>query len=101
MKVIIAIIVGLLALPVKANELMRILEGKFVVYKGTCLFDKKGKLTFKQEDKKTVVPCVVGMAPDDQTKHYVLVLNNGEPEKLYLYDEKDKSQKILWSKNAT
>ena len=81
----------------KADEaLLNHLQGKTVVYQGSCQFDAKGNLTFKQENMKTVEPCVVGMELPDESRHYILLFEGRKPKKLILYNEKDKTQKTLW-----
>lgn len=86
--------------PAKANELGPHLEGKKIVYVGTCFFDKDGVLTFSHDKKKLVVKCVVGMALPDQSKHFVLVYINDKPAKLVVYDETTKKQETLWVGNS-
>lgn len=81
----------------KAQSLEQLLEGKTVVYVGVCWFNKAGTLTFKRSDVKVTTDCVVGMTPDDQTLHYILVTKDNKAVKLVVYDEKTKKQKLLWS----
>lgn len=97
-KYYIGLILVLVAMsfPAKANELRPHLEGKKLVYVGTCWFDKDGVLTFTHDKKKLEVKCAVGMALPDQTKHYVLVYLNDKPAKLVMYDETTKTQVTLW-----
>ena len=97
-KYYIGLILVLVAMsfPAKANELLPHLEGKKLVYVGTCWFDKEGVLTFSNDKKKAVVKCAVGMALPDQSKHYVLVYLNDKPAKLVMYDETTKTQVTLW-----
>jgi len=89
-----------MSFPAKANELGPHLEGKKIVYVGTCFFDKDGTLTFSHDAKKLVVKCVVGMALPDQSKHFVLTYMNDKPAKLVVYDEKTKKQETLWVGNS-
>lgn len=84
----------------KAGELERHLEGKKVVYIGVCWMDQNGILTFDDKQKKQVIKCVVGMEPNDTTKHYVLVFKNDKPSKLIMFDEKTKEQVTLWVGNS-
>lgn len=76
------------------------MEGKQLVYVGTCWFDQSGVLTFSKEKRKTVFKCAVGMALPDETKHYVLVYINDKPARLVMYDEKTKKQVTLWSEKS-
>lgn len=71
-----------------------------IVYKGTCWLDDNGVLTFKKEERKSVLQCFVGMDMPDETKHYVLLFFNNEPAKLVLYDETTKKQTTLLSKRS-
>jgi len=89
-----------MSVPAKANDLQPHLEGKKLVYVGTCWFDKDGTLTFSHNAKKLVVKCVVGMALPDQSKHFVLTYMNDKPAKLVVYDEKTKKQETLWVGNS-
>lgn len=89
-----------MAFPVKANELKPHLEGKKVVYVGSCWFDKNGVITFNKNEKKFSFDCVVGMVLPDQTKHYILIYVNNKPVKLVMYDETTKKQVTLWVANA-
>lgn len=100
MKAILVILAMMFSMTAKANDLEELLKGKVVVYNGACWFDKNGKLTFKDKDKKVVERCVVGMELPDQTKHYILIFKDGQPTKLILYNEKENSQKTLWLKNG-
>jgi hypothetical protein len=90
-----------MSFPAKSNDLLPHLEGKKLVYVGVCWFDKSGVLTFTRQKKKLEVKCAVGMALPDETKHYVLVYLNEKPVKLVMYDEKIKTQVVLWSGNTT
>lgn len=84
-----------------SDELLKILSDKLVVYQGVCNFGKDGKLTFKHDEVKKTLPCVVGMEPGVPTKHYILLINqNGEATEVLLFDEEDKSQKSIWRKGS-
>jgi hypothetical protein len=88
-----------MSLPSKAgtkDELRELLDGKQIVYDGVCWFDAKNVITFKQESKKSVKRCVVGMELPDQSKHYILLINKNGATELLVYDEKTKQQKLLW-----
>jgi len=86
-------------MPAKA-DLKGHLEGKTLVYVGTCWTTQDGTLTFKHEEKKAVLDCDVGMALPDQSKHFVLFYANKKPSKLVVYDEKTKKQETLWVGNS-
>lgn len=80
-----------------ADEFLKILSDKRIVYQGVCWFDKSRMLTFKKEEMKTIVPCVVGFELGVTTKHYVVICNDEYiAQEVVLYDDTDKSQKTLW-----
>lgn len=82
------------------TELRELLDNKQIVYNGVCWFDKQGVLTFKAEEKRDVKRCVVGMELPDQTKHYVLLMDDKGAKELLVYDETTKKQTSLWRKGT-
>ena len=81
-------------------ELRDLLDNKQIAYNGVCWFDQKGVLTFKNDEKKAVKRCVVGMELPDQTKHYVLILGDHGATELLVFDETTKKQTSLWRKGT-
>jgi hypothetical protein len=83
------------------KEFLTLMEGKTPVYQGVCNFRKDGTFTFNNKDVKYQFPCIVGMALPDQTKHYLVILNDkGMAQKVILFDEKTKKEKTLWTRGT-
>ncbi len=78
------------------DELREHLDGKQIVYNGVCYFKKDGGITFSHKEMHVTKRCVVGMELPDQTKHYILLIDEKGAKELLLYNEKDKSQKSIW-----
>ena len=105
---VVLIAIGLWAVACKAkagtlDELATALDGVSKVYPqaadvGSCWFDENGAVTFKKDAMKTSRMCIVGMKLPDTTVHYLLLGDEDGATELIVFDEKDKSQKVLWKK---
>lgn len=79
------------------DEFLKILSDKQVVYAGVCHFDKNQVLTFKADEAKTTVRCIVGFEPGVTTKHYVVKVGDDmQASEVVLYDTTTKKQVTLW-----
>ena len=83
------------------KEFMELMADKDLVYNGVCSVRKDGTLTFKNEEKKYTVRCLVGMVLPDQSKHYVVYLDHKNIAiKVILYDEATKKETTLWMRGT-
>lgn len=100
MRAILAILMAMMMMSAKADELSALLKNKVVVYNGVCWLTKQGNLTFNNDKKNVAERCIVGMELPDESNHYVLILRNNKPFSLFVYNDKEKKQRLLWSKNS-
>jgi len=84
------------------KEFIELMSDKALVYNGVCNLRKDGTLTFNNDEKKYTVRCVVGMVLPDQSKHYIVYLDEKETAvKVVLYDEKTKKETTLWTRGVS
>jgi len=83
----------------RANELRTLLQGKSVVYEGTCHLTKDGKFAETANRNYTVHRCIVGVDWNEPGEiYYALIYHEGKAEKLLRVNKDTKEQTIIWQK---